>query len=106
MSALENLALSAALAAQALLPLGFAGLTARLACEAAAGWPARMATLAIAAAVAAAAVTGFALPNAATLAALGAVLAAAVLGSPVFTTLGGIALFLFWSKGLPIAAVA
>ena len=92
--------------AQAILPLGFAALTARLACEAAAGWPARMATLAIAAAVAAAAVTGFALSNAATLAALGAVLAAAVLGSPVFTTLGGIALFLFWSKGLPIAAVA
>src|SRR5205809_6951638 len=33
------------------------------------------------------------------------VLVAAILGSPVFTTLGGVALFLFWSDGLPIASI-
>ena len=92
--------------AEAVLPLGFAILTARLACEAAANWPARMTALALAAAVAAAAAQQLPLGNATALAAIGAVLAAAVLGSPVFTTLGGLALFLFWSKGLPIAAVA
>ena len=92
--------------AQAVLPLGFALLMARLACEAAQNWPARLATLGLAAAVALGAASELPLHNAAALAAIGAVLAAAVLGSPVFTTLGGVALFLFWSKGLPIAAVA
>jgi C4-dicarboxylate transporter DctM subunit len=92
--------------AEAVLPLGFAILTARLACEAAANWPARLATLVLAAAVAGAAANRLPLDNATALAAIGVVLAAAVLGSPVFTTLGGLALFLFWSEGLPIAAVA
>ena len=92
--------------AEAVLPFGFALLTARLACEAAASWPARLATLALAAAVALAAAHRLPLDNATALAAIGAVLAAAVLGSPVFTTLGGLALFLFWSEGLPIASVA
>ncbi len=36
---------------------------------------------------------------------IGAVLAAALLGLPIFATLGGIALILFWSEGVPIAAV-
>jgi len=92
--------------AEAVLPFGFALLTARLACEAAANWPARVATLALAAVVALAAAQRLPLDNATALAAIGAVLAAAVLGSPVFTTLGGLALFLFWSEGLPIASVA
>jgi len=92
--------------AEAVLPLGFAILTARLACEAAAKWPARIACLALAAAVAFAAANRLPLHNATALAAIGAVLAAAVLGSPVFTTLGGLALFLFWGEGLPIASVA
>jgi len=92
--------------AEAVLPLGFAILTARLACGAAGNWPARIATLALAAAVAFAAARQLPLNNTTALAAIGAVLAAAVFGSPVFTTLGGLALFLFWSRGLPIAAVA
>ena len=92
--------------AQAVLPVGFALLMARLAWEAAQNWPARLATLALAGAVGVASASQLPLHNAAALAAIGTVLAAAVLGSPVFTTLGGVALFLFWSKGLPIAAVA
>ena len=92
--------------AESVLPLGFGVLTARLAGEAAGNWPARIAALALAAAVACAAAQRLPLNEATALAAIGALLAAAVLGSPVFTTLGGLALFLFWSQGLPIAAVA
>jgi C4-dicarboxylate transporter, DctM subunit len=92
--------------AQTVLPLGFALIVLRLAHEAAANWPARLATLACAAAVSLAAALGLPLDNAAALAAIGAVLAAAALGSPVFATLGGIALLLFWGQGLPIAAMA
>jgi C4-dicarboxylate transporter, DctM subunit len=36
---------------------------------------------------------------------IGAILAAAFLGLPIFATLGGIALVLFWNEGVPIAAV-
>ena len=34
------------------------------------------------------------------------VLVAAILGSPVFATLGGVALLLFWNDGLPMASIA
>jgi tripartite ATP-independent transporter DctM subunit len=91
---------------QAVLPLGFALLAARLAYEAAQSWRARTATLALAGAVALAAANRLPLNDALAIAAIGVVLAAAVLGSPVFTTLGGVALFLFWSEGLPMASVA
>ncbi len=33
------------------------------------------------------------------------ILASAVLGLPIFATLGGIALLLFWNAGLPVASV-
>jgi len=36
---------------------------------------------------------------------LAVILVAAMLGLPIFATLGGIALLLFWSQGLPVAAV-
>jgi tripartite ATP-independent transporter DctM subunit len=36
---------------------------------------------------------------------IGVVLAAALLGLPIFATLGGIALLLFWNEGVPVAAV-
>jgi C4-dicarboxylate transporter DctM subunit len=36
---------------------------------------------------------------------IGVVLAAAFLGLPIFATLGGVALLLFWKEGVPIAAV-
>ena len=90
---------------QAVLPLGFALITLRLAWAAADRWPARLATLALAAAVAAAAVNRLPLNNAMAIAAISVVLVAALLGSPVFTTLGGAALFLFWNEGLPMASI-
>src|SRR3989454_6929160 len=61
---------------QAALPLGFALITLRLP-----------------------------LGNAMAITAVCVVLVAAILGSPVFTTVGGVALFLFWSDGLPIASI-
>src|SRR5436190_1341177 len=90
---------------QAALPLGFALITLRLAWSAGVGWPARLASLALAAAVAAAAASRLPLGNAMAITAVCVVLVAAILGSPVFTTLGGVALFLFWSDGLPIASI-
>ena len=36
---------------------------------------------------------------------VGVVLVAALLGLPIFATLGGIALLLFWNEGVPVAAV-
>jgi tripartite ATP-independent transporter DctM subunit len=91
---------------QAALPLGFALITLRLACAATDAWPARIAVLALAAAVVLASANRLPLHDAMAIAAMGAVLTAAILGSPVFTTLGGMALLLFWSDGLPIASVA
>ena len=90
---------------QAALPLGFALITLRLAWSAAGNWPARLATLALAGAIAVAAANRLPLSDAMAIAAVSVVLVAAILGSPVFTTLGGVALFLFWSGGLPIASI-
>jgi len=90
---------------QAVLPLGFALITLRLASSAAGSWPGRLATLALAAAVAAAAASSLPLGNTLAIAAIGVVLVAAILGSPVFTTLGGAALLLFWNDGLPMASI-
>ena len=90
---------------QAALPLGFGLITLRLAWSAADGWPARFAVLALAGAVAVAAANRVPLNQAAAIAAITVVLIAAMLGSPVFTTLGGVALFLFWNDGLPMASI-
>jgi len=75
---------------QAALPLGFALITLRLAWSASVNWPARLATLALAAAVAAAAASRLPLGNVMATTAVCVVLVAAILGSPVFTTLGGL----------------
>jgi hypothetical protein len=91
---------------QAVLPLGFALITLRLARSAASNWPAQLAVLALAAAVAAAAGSRLPLGDATAILAISVVLIAAILGSPVFATLGGVALFLFWGDSLPMASVA
>jgi tripartite ATP-independent transporter DctM subunit len=90
---------------QAALPAGFALITLRLAYAVADSWLGRSATLVLAAMVAAAAVGRLPLGDTAFLAAMSALLVAAVLGSPVFTTLGGAALLLFWHHGLPMASI-
>jgi C4-dicarboxylate transporter, DctM subunit len=90
---------------QAVLPAGFALIALRLACAAAESWPARLATLLVTGGIALAA--GYRLPlgDSAAIAAISVVLIAAILGSPVFTTLGGAALILFWNDGLPMASI-
>ena len=90
---------------QAALPAGFAVITLRLACSASHAWPARLATLLAAGGIALAAAHRLPLGDATTIAAISVVLIAAALGSPVFTTLGGAALFLFWNDGLPMASI-
>jgi C4-dicarboxylate transporter DctM subunit len=90
---------------QAALPVGFAVITLRLAYAAAESWPARLAILFAAGGVALAAAYRLPLGDSTTLAALAVLLIAAALGSPVFTTLGGAALILFWNDGLPMASI-
>ncbi|HZJ72044.1 MAG TPA: TRAP transporter small permease subunit, partial [Planctomycetota bacterium] len=91
---------------QAALPLGFGLMALRFVLQLGGPWQARAAAAAVAALVLAAAGRGWPLGSAALACALAAVLAGAVLGTPVFITLGGAALFLFWADGLPIAALA
>ncbi len=93
------------IALQAAMPAGFAVITLRLARHAAAGWPARVAVLAVAIAVTWAVaqleggVAGLRAP-------LLALLAAAILcGAPLFVGLAGIALVFFVSVGDPIASI-
>ena len=88
----------------AALPAGFALMTLRLAC-AAPSWHGRVAAIAAAVMVGLAAANGLALNGTLVVALLGLLLLAAVLGSPVFATLGGAALILFWADGLPIASM-
>ena len=91
---------------QAVLPLGFAMITLRLAWSAADNWAARGATLVLAGLAALAAVNRLPLSDASAMTAIIVVLVAAILGSPVFATLGGVALLLFWNDGLPMASIA
>jgi C4-dicarboxylate transporter, DctM subunit len=90
---------------QAVLPVGFALITLRLACAVSANWFGRIGTLLLAGAAAFAAAKQLPMNDATVIAAISVLLIAALLGSPVFTTLGGAALLLFWSDGLPIASV-
>jgi tripartite ATP-independent transporter DctM subunit len=92
-------------AGQAVLPLGFGLIALRLAWSAGAGWLPRLGALALAGAVAAASAQRLPLQEPLALAAIGALLLAAALGSPVFATLGGLAVVLFWSDGLPLASI-
>ena len=91
---------------EAVLPLGFALIALRLAVNCGRSWVARGAALLIALAVAGTAAGGVPLNNTCALALLAALLVAAILGSPIFTTLAGAALVLFWADGLPIASIA
>ena len=89
----------------AALPAGFALISLRLAGDAAASWQGRVAALLAALAAGFAAASGLALNDTLVVTLLGVLLLAAVLGSPVFSTLGGFALILFWGEGLPIASI-
>jgi tripartite ATP-independent transporter DctM subunit len=90
----------------AAIPAGFALIALRLAFNASPSWPGRIAAVVAALVTGAAAASALSLSGTLLVAALGLLFAAAVLGSPVFATLGGLALILFWGDGLPIASIS
>ena len=85
---------------QLAMPIGFAAIALRLIVRAADRWPARALALFLAAAFGAA---GAFLPTSVALIGL---LIMTVLGAPIFVTIGGAALILFWGNDVPITAVA
>ena len=88
---------------QTVMPAGFALVAARLIHHAGNTWRWRVAALTLAAAMACMAAFGPVPPHAMSSIGLGALLLATILGAPIFTTLGGAALLLFWGAGEPIA---
>ena len=90
--------------AECVMPLALALIALRFAWRAAAHWPGRLAALAVAGGVFALSfLAGSAASLTWPLAAI--VLVAALLGAPVFTAMGGLALIFFFSAGVPVAAV-
>jgi tripartite ATP-independent transporter DctM subunit len=92
-------------AIQAFLPVGFGVVALRLVWHVAAGWRGRAAALCAAAALVAFCVWTPLSPARLQWPALGLLLVATVAGAPVFVTLGGAALILFWADGLPVASI-
>ena len=90
---------------QSAIPFGFALITLRLVQHTTGNWPMRLSVLLVACVVALAAANRLPMDGATAIAALCVLLIAAALGSPVFTTLGGVAVVLFWSDGLPISSI-
>jgi C4-dicarboxylate transporter DctM subunit len=90
---------------QWILPVGFGLVAARLLWHAGDGWRSRLAALLLAGALVWLAARPPVSPEALEVPALLALLAATLLGAPVFVTLGGAALILFWGADIPIAAV-
>jgi len=90
---------------QLLIPLGFALVAVRLLWHAGGGWRGRLVATLCAAAFVAMALWLPVQPAQLKWPALAALLVATVLGAPVFSTLGGAALILFWAEETPIAAI-
>ena len=88
-----------------LMPIGFAVVAARLGWRAADHWRGRLVAGLLAAALMAALRWLPVAPEQLRWPALGVLLAATALGAPVFATLGGTALILWWTNGEPISAI-
>ncbi len=88
--------------AQAILPLGFAAIAVRLIRRSSDRWAGRIAALFIACLILAAASWLPVDPSRMILPGLLLLLAATILGSPIFVTLGGVALILLWGDSFPI----
>jgi tripartite ATP-independent transporter DctM subunit len=87
------------------LPIGFGLITLRLIWHAAGNWKGRITALLLATATALLCAWIPVDPEKLRVPALVLLFVATVLGAPVFTTIGGAALILFWADQLPIAAV-
>jgi len=90
---------------QCVMPLGFGLVAVRLLYHSGGSWRIRGIAAALAGLLAFLAVRPPVSPAEAVTPALIGLLAATALGSPVFTTLGGAALILFWGADLPIASI-
>ncbi len=90
---------------QALIPLGFGVIAARLVWRASDHWKGRLLCALLAIGVASLCWHSPFPPESMVLPAILCLLIATALGAPVFVTLGGAALILFWGEGLPIASV-
>jgi tripartite ATP-independent transporter DctM subunit len=87
------------------LPFGFAAVAWRLLRHAGETWKLRLLAAALCLAVVLMGVWSPIAPSRLVIPALMALLAATIAGAPVFTTLGGAALILFWGDGQPIASL-
>jgi C4-dicarboxylate transporter DctM subunit len=88
--------------AQAILPAGFALITLRLLWHAANRWSGRITTIAIAAGILAVAAWIPMDPARWILPAMALLLIATIFGSPIFVTLGGVAIILLWGNGFTL----
>jgi C4-dicarboxylate transporter, DctM subunit len=88
-----------------ILPVGFGMIALRLISHAGKTWKARGIALVLAAVCLFAVARPLLPADRMVLPALGILLAATVMGGPVFVTLGGAALILFWGQDQPVAAV-
>jgi tripartite ATP-independent transporter DctM subunit len=88
--------------AEAILPIGFAAIALRLLWNASDRWAGRGAALLLAVGILAAAAWLPLSPSKMILPAMVLLLAATILGSPIFVTLGGIAIILLWGNEIPI----
>lgn len=92
-------------AAQALLPLGFGLVALRLLYHASDRWTGRCAAAGIALGIVLLGAHPPIAPRSLVLPAFAILFAATAFGAPIFTTLGGAALILFWKDGDPIASI-
>ncbi|HAM71184.1 MAG TPA: C4-dicarboxylate ABC transporter permease [Verrucomicrobiales bacterium] len=90
---------------QLFLPLGFGLVAVRLLWHAAPGWGGRFSAVAVAGATALVAFGSHISPDRLMVPGLVTLALATLLGAPVFTTLGGAALILFWGHDLPSQSV-
>lgn len=90
---------------QAVLPAGFALVAARILWHSSKKWGWRVALTLAAAGLVWGLMNPPAAPSQLVWPAIGLLLVAAVLGAPIFATLGGAALALFWGAEVPIAAI-
>jgi len=91
---------------QTILPAGFVVIALRILWNTATRWGPRLAALGVTLVLVGAAGWLSLDPQAWFWPGLILLLCATVLGSPIFTTLGGLALLFFWSEGEPIASIA
>jgi len=91
--------------AEMVLPIGFALVAARLLWFAADAFRGRAVAALLASALVEIGAHPFLPAHDLVLPAIAALIVATILGAPVFTTLGGLALILFWGEGVPIASI-